>query len=61
MARAVSISDVTKREYAVATGSDVTRLCQDRAYKEQHRSALTTFFWEQIQHRPCLPEEHFLN
>jgi adenine phosphoribosyltransferase len=59
-ARAVSISDVTKREYAVATGADVTRLCQDRAYKEQHRSRLTTFFRDQMHHRPCLPEEHFL-
>ncbi|OQD78792.1 hypothetical protein PENANT_c080G00113 [Penicillium antarcticum] len=61
MARVVSISDVTKREYAVATGADATRLCQDRAYKEQHRSALTTFFRDQMQHRPRLPEEHFLN
>ncbi|CAG8053536.1 unnamed protein product [Penicillium salamii] len=60
-ARSVSISDVTKREYAVATGADVIRLCQDRAYKEQHRSALTTFFQNQVQHRPYLPEEHFLN
>ncbi|KAJ5185827.1 hypothetical protein N7491_006303 [Penicillium cf. griseofulvum] len=61
MVRAVSISDVTKQEYAVATGADVSRLCQDRAYKEQHRSALTTFFQDQVQRRPCLPEEHFLN
>lgn len=61
MARAVSISDVTKREYAVATGADVTRLCHDRAYKEEHRSALTTFFWEQLQRQPRLREEHFLN
>jgi adenine phosphoribosyltransferase len=60
VARTVSISDVTKREYAVATGADVTLLCQDRAYKEQHRLALTTFFRDQVQHRPCLPEEHFL-
>jgi hypothetical protein len=43
-ARVVSISDVTKREYAAATGADLTRLLQDRTYKEQHRSALTTFF-----------------
>ncbi|KAF4770878.1 hypothetical protein HAV15_012696 [Penicillium sp. str.  len=61
IARAVSISDVTKREYAVATGADMTRLCQDRAYKEQHRSALTTFFRDQVQLRSCLPKEHFLN
>jgi adenine phosphoribosyltransferase len=60
-ARTMSISDVTKREYAVASGADVTRLCQDRAYKEQHRPALTTFFRDQVQHRPRLPEEHFLN
>lgn len=60
-ARSVSISDVTKREYAVATGADAIRLRQDRAYKEQHRSALTQFFQNQVQHRPCLPEEHFLD
>ncbi|CAG8214626.1 unnamed protein product [Penicillium olsonii] len=60
-ARSVSISDVTKREYAVATGADATRLCEDRAYKEQHRSALTAFFQNQVQHQPCLPEQHFLN
>ncbi|KAJ5175665.1 uncharacterized protein N7482_001542 [Penicillium canariense] len=29
MARAVSISDVAKREYAAATGADLTRLLQD--------------------------------
>ncbi|OJJ78722.1 uncharacterized protein ASPGLDRAFT_53404 [Aspergillus glaucus CBS 516.65] len=61
MARAVSISDVTKREYAAATGADLNRLLQDRAYKEQHRPALTAFFQDQVRHRPRLPEEHFLD
>ncbi|CRL25531.1 Phosphoribosyltransferase [Penicillium camemberti] len=61
MARAVSISDATKREYAVATGADFNRLLRDRAYKEQHRPALTTYFQSQVRHRPRLPEEHFLN
>lgn len=61
MARAVSISDATKREYAVATGADFNRLLRDRAYKEQHRPALTTYIQSQVQHRPRLPEEHFLN
>jgi adenine phosphoribosyltransferase len=60
-ARAVSISDGTKREYAAATGADLNRLLSDRAYKEQHRPALTSFFQRQVQHRPGLPEEHFLN
>ncbi|BCR85816.1 uncharacterized protein ACHE_21274A [Aspergillus chevalieri] len=60
-ARAVSISDVTKREYAAATGADLHRLLQDRAYKEQHRPALTAFFQGQVQRRPRLPEEHFLD
>jgi hypothetical protein len=60
VARAVSISDATKREYAAATGADLNRLLQDRAYKEQHRLALTTFFQSQVRHRPRLPEEHFL-
>ncbi|OJJ83804.1 uncharacterized protein ASPGLDRAFT_58228 [Aspergillus glaucus CBS 516.65] len=60
-ARAVSISDATKREYAAATGADLDRLLRDRAYKEQHRPALTAFFQGQVRHRPRLPEEHFLN
>jgi len=60
-ARAVSISDATKREYAAATGANLNRLLRDRAYKEQHRPALTTFFQGRLQQRPRLPEEHFLN
>jgi adenine phosphoribosyltransferase len=60
-ARAVSISDATKREYAAATGTDLNRLLRDRAYKEQHRPALTAFFQGQIRQRPRLPEEHFLH
>jgi adenine phosphoribosyltransferase len=60
-ARAVSISDAIKREYAAATGADMNRLLRDRAYKEQNRPALTTFFQGQLQQRPRLPEEHFLN
>ena len=61
MARAVSISDATKREYAAATGADLSRLLSDRGYKEQHRPALTTFFQGQARQQPRLPEEHFLN
>ncbi|KAI1136306.1 phosphoribosyl transferase domain protein [Hypoxylon sp. FL0543] len=60
-ARVVSISDATKREYASATGADLGRLLRDRAYKEQHRPALTAFFQDQVQQRPRLLEEHFLN
>ncbi|TVY30789.1 Adenine phosphoribosyltransferase [Lachnellula hyalina] len=60
-ARAVSISNVTKQEYAAATGADLSRLLSDRGYKEQHRPALTTFFQGQVQQRPRLPEEHFLH
>ncbi|KNG81352.1 phosphoribosyl transferase domain protein [Aspergillus nomiae NRRL 13137] len=60
-ARVVSISDATKREYATATGADLSRLLSDRTYKEQHRPALTAFFQEQVRHRPRLPEEHFLS
>ncbi|KAH7176408.1 phosphoribosyl transferase domain protein [Dactylonectria macrodidyma] len=59
--RVVSISDATKREYAAAAGADLERLLKDRAYKEQHRPALTAFFESQVQQRPRLPEEHFLN
>ena len=60
-ARAVSISDATKREYAADTGADLSRLLCDRGYKEQHRLALTAFFQRQVRQRPRLPEEHFLN
>ncbi|KAI4650576.1 hypothetical protein J4E93_002933 [Alternaria ventricosa] len=59
-AQAVGISDVTKREFADATGNDFRRLLDDRAYKEQHRPALTAFYEKQVQERPRLPEEHFL-
>lgn len=59
--RVASISDTTKREYAAATGADLNRLLNDRAYKEEQRPALTAFFQKQIQHRPQLLEEHFLN
>ncbi|KAI2776506.1 phosphoribosyl transferase domain protein [Daldinia loculata] len=58
---AVSISDVTKREYAAASGANLNRLLLDRVYKEQHRSALTAFWKDQARQRPRLPEEHFLN
>lgn len=60
-ARAVSISAGIKREYAAATGANLSRLLGDRAYKEQHRPALTTFFQKEARQRPWLPEEHFLN
>ncbi|OJJ38685.1 hypothetical protein ASPWEDRAFT_36367 [Aspergillus wentii DTO 134E9] len=60
-ARVASISDATKREYATATGADLNLLLRDRAYKEQHRLALTKFFQDQVQLRPRLPEEHFLD
>lgn len=59
-ARAVSISDAIKREYAAATDANVNRLLQDRAYKEQHRPALSTYFKDQVRQQPWLPEEHFL-
>ncbi|KAH9204604.1 hypothetical protein DL95DRAFT_495515 [Leptodontidium sp. 2 PMI_412] len=60
-ARAVSISDATKRDYAAATGTDLNRLLLDRAYKEHHRPALTAFFDSQVKQQPQLPEDHFLN
>lgn len=60
-ARVVSISGATKREYSAATGADLGRLLWDRAYKEQHRPALTTFFKEKVRERPNFAEEQFLN
>lgn len=59
-ARVVSIGDETKREYAAATGSDLRRLLTDRAYKEEHRPALTEFFQGQLKKRPELLKDHFL-
>lgn len=58
--RTVSISKVTKREYAAATGADLDRLLYDRTYKEQHRPALTAFFRDQVQQQHGLLEDHFL-
>ncbi|KAH9845370.1 phosphoribosyl transferase domain protein [Teratosphaeria destructans] len=60
-ASVASISDVTKKEYAAATGASIERLLADRAYKEQHRPALTAFYHHQVSRRPWLPEEHFLH
>jgi hypothetical protein len=48
-ARAVSISDVTKREYAATAGVDFDRLLGDRSYKGQHRPALMAFFQPSVQ------------
>ncbi|KAK0718695.1 hypothetical protein B0T21DRAFT_414742 [Apiosordaria backusii] len=59
-ARVASISEATKREYAAASGANFKRLLDDRAYKEQHRAALTAFFKSQVEQRPQLAEEHFL-
>ena len=61
IAHAVSISEATKRQYAAATGADLNRLLHNRAYKEEHRRALTAFFKNQMQQRPRLVEEHFLD
>ncbi|KAL2753552.1 hypothetical protein ACRALDRAFT_1044157 [Sodiomyces alcalophilus JCM 7366] len=60
-ARAVSISDAIKREYATATGADLGLLLSDRAYKEQHRPSLTKYFRAMVQQRPRLLQEQFLN
>ncbi|KAI0906242.1 phosphoribosyl transferase domain protein [Ustulina deusta] len=60
-ASVVSISDEAKRAYAATSGADLDRLLHDRAYKEQHRSALTAFFQDQVRQRPRLREEHFMS
>lgn len=60
-ASVASISDVTKKEYAAAVAANPERLLVERAYKEQHRPALTTFYHNQVKQRPWLPEEHFLH
>lgn len=56
----LGIGDVTKREYASQRGADSERLLGDRVYKEQHREALAVFFEQQLEHRPHLAEEHFI-
>ncbi|CAG8400093.1 unnamed protein product [Penicillium salamii] len=58
--RVVSISTAIKMAYAVATDADITRLLNDRAYKEQHRPALSSFFNSQLLQQPQLLE-HFVN
>lgn len=60
-ARVVSISDSMKREYAKTKGADLRRILWDRAYKEQHRPALTAFFKERVREQPNLPEEQLLS
>ncbi|KAK6423026.1 hypothetical protein LTR81_004283 [Elasticomyces elasticus] len=58
-ARVVSVSERTKWGYAEAEGADMTRLLQDRPYKERHRPALTKYYRNQLQQTPHFPEEHF--
>jgi adenine phosphoribosyltransferase len=60
-ARIASISDATKRAYALATGCDLDLLLHDRAYKEEHRSRLTAFYQRQVDFRDELPKKHFLS
>ncbi|EFQ32587.1 FAD binding domain-containing protein [Colletotrichum graminicola] len=48
-ARVYSISDAIKREYAAATGADLSCLFSDWAYKEKHWLALTAFFRDQVR------------
>ncbi|KAH9882692.1 hypothetical protein J1614_000057 [Plenodomus biglobosus] len=60
-ARTASISDATKREYAAANHANIRLLLEDRDYKELHRPKLTNFYQKQVQKRPSLPEEHFLD
>ena len=48
-ARAVSISDKIKPEYAAATGVDVDSLLTAGTYKKQHRDALSAFCQHQVQ------------
>lgn len=59
--RVVSVSYKFKQEYAAATGVDLSRLLNDRIYKENHRPAMTKLFQDQLHQRPQMCEEHFLN
>lgn len=60
-ARAVGISDETKREYVAALKNDILyRALTERPLKEEHRTSLTDFWKEQVKNRPELPKEHFL-
>ncbi|KAK5734698.1 hypothetical protein LTR17_008776 [Elasticomyces elasticus] len=47
------------RLIALVTGADVTRLLQDRPYKERHRPALTSYYQNQLQQTPQFPGEQF--
>ncbi|KAK4160291.1 adenine phosphoribosyltransferase [Cladorrhinum sp. PSN259] len=62
-ARTVSISENAKREFATKAQPSVNldRLLTDRAYKEQHRAALTAFFAKQVKEDRKLPQKHFLS
>jgi hypothetical protein len=59
-AEVVSISDAFKQRYATATGADISLLLNDWLYKESHRPALTSFSEKELQHRPLIHEETFL-
>lgn len=59
--RSVSISDTIKRQYAAATGADLSRLLSCRRYKEHHRPALTEFYRKRVRQQPQMLKEQFLN
>jgi phosphomevalonate kinase len=58
--RVVSISEVTKRKYAAATGAEPDRLINDRAYKEQHQKSINDFYKNQLKTDPFVAANHFL-
>ncbi|KAF4436668.1 adenine phosphoribosyltransferase [Fusarium acutatum] len=58
--RVVSISEVTRRKYAAATGADPDRLINDQHYKEQHRKSLNDFFKKKLKADPSAGDNHFL-
>ncbi|KAF5648860.1 phosphoribosyl transferase domain protein [Fusarium sp. NRRL 25303] len=58
--RVVSISEATKRKYAVAKGVDPDRLINDRLYKEQHQKSLTDFYKTQLKGDNFAAEKYFI-
>jgi len=58
--RVASISEAIKHEYANATGADMERLLSDRAYKEQHRPALTAYFLDRVRRQRSYPQDNFV-
>ncbi|KAF1934723.1 hypothetical protein EJ02DRAFT_507382 [Clathrospora elynae] len=61
LAHACPFPAASKLKLIILVTGEICAGKDHRAYKEQHRLALTAYFEEQVRQRPLLPDEHFLD